>query len=151
GFNDRARSMIVREGSWEACEHANFAGTCQIFGPGRYSDLGILSGRVSSIRSTGSTPGWGGAPPGGPWGSSARAILYEGTNLSGRSLVIGSEVASNLANTGFNDRASSMRIEGGYWVFCTDAYFGGECQTFGPGDYPTLPWGLTNKISSGRR
>ena len=57
----------------------------------------------------------------------------------------------NLDRTQFNDRAESLRVESGYWIFCSDANFGGECQTFGPGDYSTLPWGLTYKISSGRR
>jgi hypothetical protein len=58
---------------------------------------------------------------------------------------------SNLDGTGFNDRASSLRVEGGYWLFCSDAGFRGTCRTFGPGDYPTLPPGLNNQISSGRR
>jgi len=59
-------------------------------------------------------------------------------------------VLPNLGATGFNDRASSMRVERGYWMFCTDANFMGECRTFGPGDYPQLA-GLSNRISSGRR
>jgi hypothetical protein len=71
--------------------------------------------------------------------------------MSGRSFVIGNQFVANLDGTGFNDRASSLRVEGGYFVFCTDANFGGECRTFGPGDYPTLPRGLENRISSGRR
>ena len=36
-------------------------------------------------------------------------------------------------------------------MFCSDANFQGECRTFGPGDYPTLPYELNNRISSGRR
>jgi hypothetical protein len=56
----------------------------------------------------------------------------------------------SLGRTGFNDRASSLRVESGYWIFCSDAEFRGECRTFGPGDYATLP-GLNNVISSGRR
>ena len=66
-------------------------------------------------------------------------------------IVLNNEVATNLAVSGFNDRASSLRIEGGYWMFCSDANFTGECLTFGPGDYATLPWGFNNRISSGRR
>jgi hypothetical protein len=88
--------------------------------------------------------------PGG-WGSGTRAILYEGPNLTGRSFVINAEIVPDLAGTGFNDRASSLRIERGYWIFCSDANFFGECRTFGPGDYPTLPWDLAYRISSGRR
>jgi Beta/Gamma crystallin len=144
GFNDRTQSMIIHEGTWEACEHADFRGACQTFGPGRYPTLAQYGGRISSLR-----PVAGGGI--GGWGTGARALLYEGPNLTGRSFVLNNEVVSNLASTGFNDRASSLRIEAGYWLFCSDAYFGGECFTFGPGDYPTLPWGLSNRVSSGRR
>ena len=48
-------------------------------------------------------------------------------------------------------RDASLRIERGYWMFCSDAGFQGTCRTFGPGDHPTLPGGLNNRISSGRR
>ena len=96
-------------------------------------------------------PGGPGGPPGGGWGSGARAVLYENPNMSGRAYIIDNGVAYNLAATGFNDRAASLRVEAGYWVFRSDANFGGECLTFGPGDYPTLPWVLARKISSGRR
>ena len=99
----------------------------------------------------GRVPGPGPGPGGGGWGSGARALLYEGPNLSGRTFVINAEVMPNLDGARFNDRASSLRIEGGYWLFCSDINFGGECLTFGPGDYPTLPWSLNNRISSGRR
>ena len=146
GFNDRARAMIVNEGTWELCIDAQFDGYCQTFGPGRYAHLGRLTGQLSSMR-----PVAVGGAGGGAWGGGSRAILYEGPNLTGRSFVIGSEVMANLDGTGFNDRASSLRIEGGYWLFCTDAHFGGDCRTFGPGEYPTLPWGIDNRISSGRR
>ena len=56
----------------------------------------------------------------------------------------------NLARSGFNDRASSLRVESGYWIFCSAAEFRGDCRTYGPGEYATLP-GLNNVISSGRR
>jgi hypothetical protein len=56
----------------------------------------------------------------------------------------------NFDGTGFNDRASSMRVEQGYWIFCSDADFNGYCRTFGPGDYPNLPPDPNNAISSGR-
>lgn len=155
GFNDRAQSMIVHDGTWQVCENADFRGACINFGPGRYPSLAQFGGRISSIRPIAGggsadpvAPPWGTGPG---WGTGTRAILYEGPNLTGRTFVINNEVATNLANTGFNDRAASMRVEAGYWVFCSDANFGGECMTFGPGDYPTLPGGLTYRISSGRR
>ena len=60
------------------------------------------------------------------------------------------DVVRNFDRTGFNDRAESVRIESGYWVFCSDANFEGECRTFGPGDYPNLPRELDHRISSAR-
>ncbi len=141
GFNDRAQSMIVHEGTWELCVDASFGGYCQTFAPGRYTNLGPLAGQLSSMRPV---------QHGGGWGGGARAILYEGPNFSGRSFVVNSQVLANLDGSGFNDRASSLRVEGGYWIFCSDSNFSGECQTFGPGDYPQLGR-LNNRISSGRR
>lgn len=154
-------SMVVHDGTWEACDQANFGGICRNFPPGRYASLAALGARMTSIRPFAAAapppapprpppgPGPGGGPPG--WGSHARAILYDGQNLRGRAFVIDNEVVANLADMGFNDRAASLRVEAGYWLFCSDAHFGGECRTFGPGDYPTLPWGLSDRVSSGRR
>jgi hypothetical protein len=150
GINDRVASAIVYEGTWQVCEHADFQGRCVTLGPGRHPDLGRMDDRVSSARlESGAGPVPPG-PPGGP-GRQARAILFEGSNLSGRSFGLTNEVVPNLGNTPFNDRASSLRVEAGFWIFCSDANFQGECRTFGPGDYPTLPWDLNNRISSGRR
>jgi hypothetical protein len=154
-FNDRARSAIVNSGQWEVCGDAEFSGGCQVLGPGRYPDLGDLAGRVSSARPA-SNMAMSGHRGGGHRqmagnNPAASATLYEGRNLSGRSFSLGSATMANLDGTGFNDRASSLRVEGGYWVFCSDANFGGECRTFGPGEYASLPPGLNNMISSGRR
>ncbi len=121
GFNDRAQSMIIRAGLWEFCENADFRGMCLTYGPGRYPDLGALARLISSIRPAAGDPGTGAG-----WGTGSRALLYEGTNLSGRSFVIDTEVVANLASTGFNDRAASLRIEGGYWIFCSDAELRGR-------------------------
>jgi hypothetical protein len=49
-WNDRARSMIIRRGRWQICSDAYFRNNCQVFGPGRYDDLGGLTGNASSIR-----------------------------------------------------------------------------------------------------
>jgi hypothetical protein len=78
-------------------------------------------------------------------------VLYEQPNFGGRSVAVDQDFMPNLASSGFNDRASSLRVERGYWMFCSDAGFQGTCRTFGPGDYPQLPPGLNNAISSGRR
>ncbi|MGE5089677.1 MAG: beta/gamma crystallin-related protein [Candidatus Levyibacteriota bacterium] len=150
GFNDRARSMIVNAGRWELCTDAYFRGTCAVYGPGVYNAIGDLSGELSSLRPAGGPlAGPGHYPP--DWGRQVRAILYSNPDFQGQQYVVGGDVLRDLANTGFNDRAQSIRVEQGFWIFCSDADFGGTCRTFGPGDYPNLPWGLNNAVSSGRR
>lgn len=49
-FNDRAGSMIVRDGEWQVCEHDDYRGRCVVFGPGRYPSLRGLDGMASSLR-----------------------------------------------------------------------------------------------------
>jgi len=156
GFNDRVNSAVVHDGRWEICVDAEFRGGCGVLGPGAYPNLGAYAGRVSSVR-----PLEGrysdNRPPNRPddryddrgRNREARATLFEGPNLSGRSFAV-TDAVSNMGRTGFNDRASSLRIDRGYWIFCSDAEFRGECLTFGPGEYASLP-ALNNMISSGRR
>jgi len=50
GFNDHANSMVIREGTWELCEHADYQGQCTVFGPGRYTNLQQLRDRLTSLR-----------------------------------------------------------------------------------------------------
>jgi len=157
GFNDRARSALITGGTWQICADADYMSSCEVLRPGRYDDLGGVTGQVSSLRPFDPNVGGAGGPPAGGnwsgsggWGTSSRAVLYERENFGGRAFTVDSNTLTNLAAAGFNDRASSLRVERGYWMFCTDANFGGECRTFGPGDYAQLGW-LSNQISSGRR
>ena len=147
GFNDRAFSAIVEDGSWEICSGYSFGGNCTVLAPGRYANLAGWAGNVSSAR-----------PASEPRGEMRRerapgrasATLFSGPNLTGRQFSLGREGANDL-DDGFNDRASSLRVDRGYWIFCSDTNFRGECMTFGPGEYPNLPPQLDNRISSGRR
>jgi hypothetical protein len=155
GFNDRASSVIIRDGVWQLCDDAYFRGRCVTLQPGRYASLRAmgLDNRVSSAREM---CNWG--PPPGPtpgrgegrWGGGSRAILYSSPDFRGDRYVVDGDYLRNLGNTGFNDRAQSLRVEGGYWIFCSDADFQGSCRTFGPGSYPNLPGALNNRLSSGR-
>jgi hypothetical protein len=122
--------------------------------PGEYPNLqGSLDRSISSVREVAQAayapPAPVYAPPRG--GGEPRAILYSGPGMSGRSFEIDRDVVRNLDRTNFNDRAASLTVLGGYWIFCSDANFEGDCRTFGPGDYPNLPFDLDRKISSGRR
>ena len=153
-FNDRTESILVRDGYWEVCTDAHYRGHCVRLWPGEYRSLsGQLTGSISSLREVGGGPPLAVSPVPEPLPPSGRprAVLYEYANFGGRQLVLDHEVVSNLDGTGFNDRASSLWVEGGYWLFCTDAHFQGTCRTFGPGQYPQLSWDVNNKISSGRR
>jgi hypothetical protein len=116
--------------------------------PRRLPNLGAYAGRISSVRPVDGRYSGERSDDRGRY-SEARATLYEGSNLSGRSFPV-NDAMPNLGRTGFNDRASSLRVESGYWIFCSDSDFRGECRTFGPGEYASLP-GLNNVISSGRR
>ena len=160
GFNDRVRSAVVHEGRWEICIDADYKGGCGVLEPGAYPDLGEYAGRISSVRPIASRRSDNRSdyrPDYRPDNRAddrdrhreARATLYEGPNLSGRSFAM-RDAMRDLGTTGFNDRASSLRVERGYWIFCSDSEFRGECRTFGPGEYPSLP-GMNNSISSGRR
>ena len=124
GFNDTASSLIVRDGVWEACTNAYFKGRCVELQPGAYGDLrDTVNDRISSVRQIADSPGArapvivGAAPPAGV----ARVVLYEFPNFDGRQLVIERDASlANLERMDFNDRTASMRVENGYWTFCTD-------------------------------
>lgn len=148
GFNDRARSVVVEGAPVEVCIDINFSGGCTVLNPGRYPTLGNLVHEISSMRpARGDQRGNSGSR--GRDDQSAAVILFSGPNMTGRGLALYEDGTSNMVN--FNDRASSLRVTRGYWIFCSDTQFRGECRTFGPGEYPQLPAALDNRISSGRR
>lgn len=147
GFNDRASSMAVRRGNYQVCDAPGFRGHCVVLAPGDYPTLRAMgmNNRVSSVRPVARDAG----PPPAPAG--ARAVLFGRPNFEGRGFVLeGNQIIGSLQGGGFNDRASSLRVERGYWIFCSEPEFRGICRTFGPGDYLQLPPGLDNNISSTR-
>ena len=146
-FNDRSQSIVVEDGYWEICTDSYFRGSCMTLGPGQYPNLTAQFTRtISSLREVPAPP----PPPPPPPPPGPRAILFDAPNFGGRQLVIDGQIVSNLDSTGFNDRVVSIVIEGGTWLFCTDANFLGTCQTLGPGQYPQLPPEISGKVSSGR-
>ncbi|HXR56944.1 MAG TPA: beta/gamma crystallin-related protein [Casimicrobiaceae bacterium] len=152
GFNDRASSAVIRDGVWQLCDDAYFRGHCVTLQPGRYPSLREmgLNNRVSSAREAGFVPTQG-RPNDRGRDRGVGAVLFSNSDFRGDRYVVQGNYMRDLANTGFNDRAQSLRVERGYWIFCSDADFQGQCRTFGPGDYRRLPRALDNKISSGRR
>lgn len=146
GFNDRAESAVVEGGPVEVCIDVNFGGGCTVLNPGRHASLGGYRNRISSVRPVASAPR---VPPSAGAGRGASATLYGGQNLTGRAVALDREGASDLR--GLSDRASSLMVERGYWIFCSEPEYRGECRTFGPGEYRQLPPDFNNNIASGRR
>lgn len=155
GFNDRASSLIVQGGSWELCTDADFAGSCRTFAPGRYATLGYgMTKSISSARPVRLQE----VPPvvhGGGWHRGRRddthadspVILFSNDGSAGRSIAVGSDI-TDLSSAGFNDVAQSVVIESGYWEFCSDSYYRGQCRVLGPGQYARLEPALYRSISS---
>jgi len=83
-----------------------------------------------------------------------RAYLYEDPNFGGAWVAVDRGVANDLDWAHFtnpNHRATSVRVESGNWLFCTDMAFRGECRVLGPGEYPQLGGALTTGIVSARQ
>ena len=64
GFNDRARSLVVKGGTWQVCEDAQFQGRCVVVQPGNYDSLRSMgmSERISSVRPVGSVARYDAVP-----------------------------------------------------------------------------------------
>jgi len=50
GFDARAASLVVREGTWQGCTEPGYQGVCRVFLPGRYRDASTAQGRIVSLR-----------------------------------------------------------------------------------------------------
>ncbi len=143
-----ADAAVVYGGVWRLCTGQYFRGECADFAPGRYENLGSLTSRVSSaelVAVTGTAPISLAPPP-----AAGRVVLFERPNFRGHSVVIDRSAVYDLQSVGFDYRAGSMQIESGMWVFCSDAGFQGECHALGPGQYASLPGGVSRRIVSAR-
>jgi Beta/Gamma crystallin len=143
-FGDRADSAIVLNGVWRLCEDVRGRGECIEIGPGRYDTLGALTNRVGFaeiVATATSVPAVR---------TDGRVVLYQLPNFRGHSIVVEGPALPRLTAAYFGNGAASMRIESGQWMFCRNAYYAGECRTFGPGSYAQLPWELDH-VASGRQ
>jgi hypothetical protein len=81
----------------------------------------------------------------------ADLTLYTDGDFQGRPLNVVIDLRQ-LGSLNFNDRASSVVIEKGAWILCTDEDFSGSCVTLEPGKYGSLKdLGLDDTITSVRR
>ena len=98
-------------------------------------------------RPGGGGPGGPGGPGnGGGWGGRASITVYRDADYRGSSYTFQDSIP-NLANSGMNDRISSMRLRG-EWEACTDAYFRGTCRTFRDDIRNLANTGMNDRISS---
>lgn len=86
--------------------------------------------------------GWGG----GNGGGRNSITVYQDVNFRGYSETVRSEIY-DLGQSGFNDRISSMQMNGS-WEACTDSNFRGQCQVFSGSVRNLERWGMNDRISS---
>lgn len=80
----------------------------------------------------------------------AQITFYENDGFLGRTFRTQRPVA-DFQRQGFNDRASSVVVEGGRWEVCDDIRFGGNCVVLRRGNYASLrELGLNDRLSSAR-
>jgi len=79
----------------------------------------------------------------------ARIVLFEDVEFQGEQRVVDSEVR-DFRGIGFNDKASSIRVDSGTWQFCEDAVFKGCCFTLSRDDRYLVADGFNDRVSSAR-
>ncbi len=146
GINDAVASLVVGQGTWEFCTDAHYRGRCRSFGPGRYPSI-----------PDGEDDAYSSARPVQPavaeerWNDAGNAevLLYDRRDFGGPLRTLHRETP-DFGPLGFNDAVASIIVQRGTWQFCTDASYRGECRTYGPGRYPSLPAGQDDRYSSAR-
>jgi hypothetical protein len=137
-FSNSAYAAFVSDGTWRLCDRERGRGRCSTT-PGPLREP-ALEGRVKSAYLIASTPERVAAvatfPPG-------RAVLYQFPNFGGPSAVVEYGRAPDLDWAHFKQPASSLRVESGTWLVCSEMGYQGECRVLGPGEYPALTQVLT--------
>ncbi len=82
--------------------------------------------------------------------ASAQVVFYEHDGFQGRSFTADRPIR-DFERSGFNDRASSVVVQGNRWEVCENADFGGRCVVLRQGRYDSLAaMGLNDRVSSVR-
>lgn len=147
-FEDRADAAWVSGGVWRLCSAEHGRGQCAEFGPGRYENLGALDRKVRSAYLVATVPERVAtvAPV-----ASGRMVLYQFPNYGGPSAVVDATRTPDLEWAHFHNPASSLRIESGTWLVCSDIGYQGDCRVLEPGAYPALAGVLDRGIYSARQ
>ena len=82
--------------------------------------------------------------------ATAQVTFYQDDGFRGQSFTTERDIG-NFQRFGFNDRASSVVVQGERWEVCEDVRFEGRCVVLRPGRYPSLSaMGLNDRVSSAR-
>ncbi|OYO26473.1 beta/gamma crystallin-related protein [Janthinobacterium sp. PC23-8] len=158
GFNDKASSILVRSGTWDVCTDSGFRGNCKTLTPGEYRSMPGMNDAISSVREVGRGDGRGdwrndgrndGRPDRGNYGRRGSLEVFSGAGQNGGAARLDRD-NGDFASIGFNDRTTSIVIDGGYWQLCSDSNYQGTCRIFGPGRHDDLGRGLDGRVSSAR-
>ncbi len=158
GFNNEARSVLIRGGSWTLCEKSEGRGRCRKV-TRSVSDLGRLgldcdltsfyqsgfSGRRSNDNRRGQDDVLLGRA-GGYGASNAPIVLFSKDGFDGRSVEV--HGATNLRDIGFDNKADSIAIQNGRWLVCTKRDLEGRCKVLGRSVYDLDDIDLDDNISS---
>ncbi len=169
GFNDKVSSIIVHSGTWQVCVDGAFRGACRVLERGEYPSMPGMNDAISSVRevprgSGGYNPGYPGRDPdrnpgrdpnrdpdrGHGHGGYGRGSTLEMYTSSGAAVRINRDVEA-LSDIGFNDRATGIYIDRGYWQLCSNWRYQGTCRIFGQGRFENLGRGLDGQVSSVRQ
>lgn len=146
GLNDRISSLRVGPGEmWEACEHTNYGGRCQVFS-GTELDLRRV-GWNDMISSARRVRGGGGVYPPVPGPRGLELFSRRGFSGDRRHVV---DAIRDLGRIGFNDQAMSLRpAPSETWQVCAEIDYRG-CLLVNS-DWPDLNGlGMMRRISSAR-
>jgi len=146
-FDNSADAAFVSGSLWRLCDGKGGQGPCTDFGPGQYAGLGALDGRITSAYLIAPVQESAAVVATVPAG---RAVLYQFPNYGSPSAVVEYGRAPDVNWANFRAPATSLRIESGTWLVCSEMGYQGECRVLDPGDYPVLT-GLGNGVASARQ
>ncbi len=134
GFAANAMSMKVVGGKWEVCEGNRYNGTCEVFGPGKYT-FGVFNwgNKIKSVRRL---------PPG-----TDTITLYARENMKGKRHTYAKSVP-RIKDFAVNDFAQSVKVKGGTWVLCEDSNGKGKCESIHHNVPALRSIGLAGAVSS---
>lgn len=147
-FRRSAEAAFVSGGVWRLCDGEHGRGYCADYSPGRYESLGALNGKVRSVYLIAPVADRVARVASLPAG---RAVLYQYPNFGGPSAVVEYGRAADLDWARFRGPATSLRVESGTWLVCSEMGYQGECRVVDPGDYPVMTEMLSEGIASARQ